>query len=196
MSFPIQAFAADITIEEFKSLKAREAIGSYQKELRNASREYQTSVRHSQQKLIENLNQALRIETKKANLEEAVKIQSAIKAYDDASVKPSLATTLDSKLTGKWTIKYAKDNAFYITFYKKSAKLFAKRSKSASFSKADDGLVEIRQGKAYFEHWDGKSMERYTLDGNRLFVENWMIANNKSLERFPDFIGIAEPIAE
>jgi hypothetical protein len=73
--------------DEFKSVKAKRAKKDYDEEVEDAKKEYEKKVERAKKKYAKKLDEALKYETRKGNLEEAVKIKKVKEGLEDTKNK-------------------------------------------------------------------------------------------------------------
>lgn len=98
--------------DEFKSARAKRAKRDYDEEIEDAKKEYEKKVERAKKKYAKKLDEALKYETRKGNLEEAIKIKKVKEGLEDSNDKGDFAW-----LIGEWdytwnnvTVTLTKDN--------------------------------------------------------------------------------------
>lgn len=183
------AMAQDADLDSLKSRQARNAVSSYQRKVESATKDYEKAVSKERDKLINELEDTLKKETANGNLDEALKLKSAIESLKKQSGINDLAGN-SPQMVGTWKLQFSDGVMRYQQFLLRNGQPYALRFRELGGELNDEGPVVLRDGKAYIRYKNWAITERFTLDGDRLIVEHWNVGTDASLDRFPTLMGL------
>jgi len=157
--------------EDFKSVKAKAAKAKqereskkikddYLKKLEKIKKECREKLAKVNEEYKKSLEVALVVETKKGNLEEAIKIKNAVKGLEGEKKVEKKKTVEEILLTTKWTSSGVR-NGLVVTFHKNGI-LTTASGKSAKW-KIDSKILYIK----WHGDWDAAK-----VDQNKIVVRN------------------------
>lgn len=181
-------FAEELTLSEFKSRKAQAAVSAYQRKIKAARAEFDNVSAKETGSLIEQLEDVQKKETSDGDLDEALKIRTAIEQLKTQIIDPQKKDL--SGILGLWKLEYSDGTVRYQEFVLRGGAVHAIRTREVGGEIYAEGAVEFQEGNPYFLHLK-ILLERYSIQEDRLFIEHWNLASNKSIDRFPTLMGIA-----
>lgn len=189
-------FAEEVDLDNLKSRQARNAVSSFNRKVDAARKEYDEVVSKEREKMIEELENALKKETTEGNLDEAIKLKSAIESLNQEAGVDPMANRKQPGITGLWKLQFSDGLIRYQQFVLRNGNPYTLRFREIGGKIDDQGSVEVRDGKAYVRYQNWAILERFTIDGDRLIVEHWNVGTNNSIERFPELLCIGTRVEE
>jgi len=198
----VESFAEDIDFGELSSRKARSAASTYQRKVKAAEQDFDKVVSSAQknfaevvarerEELIDALEDVLKQETSKGNLEEAVKLKSAISSLKSQAAEEGIANQQAGRFLGLWRIQYHDGVVRYNQFFVQNGQPMAMRFVNPREKHTDQGAVMVKDGMVLVKYKNYPAIEQFHINADRLFVEHWIISEDSSIERYPNLLGIA-----
>jgi hypothetical protein len=195
------AHAQDLNPDDFNSVKAKRAIREYLDRGEKAAKKFLEEQDDATKDLVGELEKVLKQETADGNLDEAIRIRNTIDELKTAKGFQSAAGTNDdpglSGFLGRWKIRFTTgDGDLYYDFVQKGNELRVIRWHEPDKRVQFDFPATFKDGYVVWSYNNGDRVERFHVHGDRLMIEHWHLAKQKTTDAFPQHFGIGEKVKQ
>ena len=198
----LPSLAEEVDLNDLETRSAKSAVSTYQRKVESAKKVYEKEISAAEKdyaelidkernKLIEELEAALKKETSSGNLEEAIKLKDAIASLKSQTSTPNQQS---GQLLGFWKIQYNDGAVRFNQFLLQNGQPAVVRYVNPRDKSSDKGTVMIQDGTVVVKYERYPAVERFNLNGERLFVEHWTVSGDSSIDRYPNLLGIATKV--